>query len=212
MYIRFTSGNPNLFKLFHNQFGLYYFRNLEGKAPRIKFNLPHPGIYTSDTPFEVVKVVPLEIPSHLPSLPSYERNEIKDFTIVKNPDLKAPARVFVKDGRVETGRMFEDLPKPIKAFVILHEIGHFFYGITDKDIQKANTMPDNEARDHISYKRNESEKKCDLYAMNHYLMMGYNRCMAYYALKSVLSRSQNNVDRVKQLVNNIQKTQQTKII
>lgn len=212
VYIKFSGSLPGMFRLSHNEHGLYYFRELQGKAPRIKFNLCHPGEYTSDTPFEIVKVVPIEIPETLPSLPSYERDEIKDFVIVNNPNLQgSPARVFVKDGIIEKGNDFYRHPKPIRVFIMLHEIGHFYYGVTNKDLEKAEKMSDPDGREFIKQKRNESEKKCDLFALIHYLNMGYNRSMAFYSLAKVLSRSQDNINRLKELVKNIQQTQDTKI-
>ena len=212
VYISFTRQLPNTFKLYHQKYGLYFFRQLQGKTPRIKFNLCHAGIYKSETPFKVVKVVPIEIPDSLPSLPEYERNDIKDFVIVDNFNLTgSPARVFVKEGRVEKGRKFYELPKPLRVFILLHEIGHFFYGLTPKDFDAASKMSQKDGEDYISKRRNESEKKCDLFALIHYLNFGYNRSMAYYALKTVLSRSQDNVDRVKELANNIQKTQKANL-
>jgi hypothetical protein len=201
-----------MFRLRHNEHGLYYFRELRGNAPRIKFNLLHPGIYSSDTPFEIVKVVPVEIPATLPLLPEYERSDLKDFVIVNNPDLDgSPARVFVKDGIIEKGATFYDYPKPIRVFILLHEVGHFFYGITDEDKRKASLMRDPDARDYLKKRRNESESKADLFALINYLKMGYNRSMAFYSLAKVLSRSQDNVNRLKELIKNIQKTQDNEI-
>jgi len=208
VYIKFTGNNPNMFQLRHDKFGLYYFRDLEGKTPRIKFNLCHPGIYTANVPFEVVKVVPIELPITLPGLPSYERNDIKDFVIRDNFDFYgSPARVFAKDGIIERSRDFYNLPKPIRVFILLHEIGHFFYGVNDADIAKANQLPEPDNRDYLRRRMYESEAKCDLFALIHYLQMGYNRSMAFYSLSKVLSRSQDNIDRVKKLISNIQKTQ-----
>lgn len=212
VYIKFIGNNPNMFRLRHDRYGLYYFRELNGQAPRIKFNLCHAGVYTSDTPFEVVKVVPIELPTSLPGLPSYERNDIKDFTIVDNFDFYgSPARVFAKDGIIERSRDFYKLPKPVRVFILLHEIGHFFYGINDDDIAKANAMPEPANRDYLRKRMYESESKCDLFALIHYLQMGYNRSMAYYSLSKVLSRSQDNINRVKKLISNIEKTQSNAI-
>jgi len=208
-YIKFTGPEmPRVFKLFHDKHGLYYFRVLQGKAPRIKFNLVHPGNYTSNVPFEVVKQTEIEIPSNLPAFPEYERSELKDFVIQDNFDFTgSPARVFVKEGRVEKSRSFYNLPKPVRVFILLHEVGHFFYGINKADLAKAEKMNDRQAREYLTQRRNESETKCDLFALVTYLRMGYNRSMAFYSLSRVLKESQANVDRLKKLVNNIQQTQ-----
>ena len=211
MYVSFPGQNPNKFKLFHEKHGLYFFRDLQGKVPRIKFNLCHAGNYNSQTPFRVEKIVGLEIPDNLPSLPSYERDKIKDFVIVDNPRLTTPARIFVDKGIIEKGSGLKRFPKPIRVFILLHEVGHFFYGVNQSDIDKANSMSENEGREYLSQRRNESEKKCDLFALVYYLKMGYNRSMAFYSLSTVLSRSQDNVDRVKELAKKIQITQKKSI-
>lgn len=213
VYVKFIGTLPNRFTMYHDKHGLYYFRDLQGKAPRIKFNLCHPGKYTSSTNFEIVKIVPIEIPENLPDFPKYDRDEIKDFTIVDNPLLQgSPARIFAKTGVIEKGKNFYKLPKPLRVFILLHEIGHFFYGVTNKDIEKAEKMSVFEGKEFLRQKRQEGEKKCDAFALIHYLQMGYNRSMAFNALSTILHRSQNNIDRVKHLLNNIQKTQTNSII
>lgn len=199
---------PNVFKLYHERYGLYHFRHLEGKYPRIKFNLPHVGKYNSPTPFKVLKIVPIEIPAKMPSLPEYERNDIKDFSIVNNFDLSgSPARMFRKEGIVELGKRFYEMPKPIRMFILLHEVGHFFYGLTDADYKKAEQMGDLAGNDYLKTKRAASEEKCDLFALIHYAQFGYNLSMAFYSLSKMLSRSPANIKRLKTLFNNIQKLQ-----
>lgn len=205
VYIAFDTV-PNVFKLFHEKYGLYHFRHLEGKYPRIKFNLPHVGNYYSKTPFKVLKVVPIEIPDRLPELPPYERNDIKDFSIVNNFDLSgSPARMFRKEGIIELGQNFYRMPKPIRMFILLHEVGHFFYGLTDADYQKAEKMGDLAGRNYLNEKRARSEEKCDLFALVNYAQFGYNLSMAFYALSKLLSKSPANVNRLKSLFNNIKK-------
>ena len=212
VYIKFTGANPNSFNLYSSKHGLYYFRNLEGKTNRIKFNICHEGEYNSQTPFEVVKVVPIEIPGTLPGFPKYERDEIKDFVITDNLDLTgSPARIFASKGIIERGREFYKLPKPVRVFILLHEIGHFFYGINNGDIKKAESLNAFESKDFLRKKMFNSESKCDLFAMIHFLQMGYNRSTAYYSLNKILSRSQENINRVKNLISNIQKTQNNEL-
>lgn len=207
VYIAFDR-QPDIFKLWHKKHGLYFFRHLRGLAPRIKFNICHTGVLNSNADFKIVKVVDIEIPDNLPALPPFERDAIKDFVIVDNPELTgSPARVFTKQGRIEKGSDFYKLPKPVRVFVLLHEVGHFFYGITDAVINEANKMSETDGREYIRKKRNDSEIKCDLFALIRFLKMGYNRSTAFYSLKTVLSRSQDNVKRVKELLNNIEQTQ-----
>lgn len=179
VYIRFTHEMPRKFVL-KNDFGsIEYFRILDGKTPRIKFNLLRGGYYNSETPFEVVKIVPIEIPSDLPALPAHERERMKPYKVVHNPALlHSPARVFTQTGIVETGPKFDDFPKAIKDFILWHEIGHFYY---------------------------ETEEKCDLFALINCLKRGHNRSMCYYSLSRILHRSPANIERLKSLLRNIEK-------
>jgi hypothetical protein len=106
---------------------------------------------------------------------------------------------------IELSREFYDLAKPIRVFILLHELGHFYFGITDADVAKANSMKD--GKEWLKQKADESETKCDLFALVNYLKMGYNRSMAFYALSKVLKKSKANETRLKALLDNIQKTQ-----
>lgn len=122
----------------------------------------------------------------------------------------SPAKVYTKEGIIVRGRKFFLFIKPIRLFLTLHEMAHFFYGITENDIDKANAMEKEKERSGkkwLQWKSNESEKKCDLYAFIKFMEMGYNRATAYYALSTVLRRSQSNTDRIKSLAANIQSTQ-----
>ncbi len=180
VYIRFTHETPRNFVL-HNDMGkVYYFRKLDGKTPRIKFNILHPGYFTSETPFEVVKIVKLELPGILPTLPPHERERNKPFKIVYNPALfHSPARIFTHLGIVETGPAFLEMPKMIADFIMWHEVGHFYY---------------------------ETEEYCDLFALVNCLKRGYNRSMCYYSLSRILKKSPANMARLKSLLQNIEKT------
>lgn len=178
VYIVFTEYPPKLFELFDNEGRLYYFRYLDGRTSRIKFNIPDKGFYTSDVPFRVDKIKNIEIPEKLPVLPEAERDRLKPVEVVYNPELEnTPARIFTDTGVIEVGRRFDGLPQPIKLFLLLHEQGHLFY---------------------------KSEEKCDLFALVNFLRMGYNRSTGYYALAQILRRSRQNIDRVKNIFDNIE--------
>jgi hypothetical protein len=160
----------------------YYFRYLDGKTPRIKFNVPDPGEYETNVPIEVVKTVPIEIPEKYPRLPPADRDRWKPVTEWYNPEMDkgttTPIRIYTEPGIIEFGDRFLSYISPIKKFLKLHEYGHLFYS---------------------------SEENCDMYALVNFIRMGYNQSTAYYALSHILSRSQTNVERLKTLLNNIQK-------
>lgn len=177
IYIKFNGVPPRKFEV-RDQFGkLYFERFLNGKTPRIKFNVPVEGVYTSTNDFEIVKRVSIEIPDLSFDLPPFERNRIKDFVIVKNPTLyNTPARVFTHEGVVEKSADFDKYPQPMRVFFLLHEVGHFYY---------------------------KTESYCDLFALTHYLQMGYNMSTAMYCLTNVLRRTPANMDRVMFIYNNL---------
>jgi hypothetical protein len=167
-YIKFFEPLPRKFCLFRNG-ELYFERFLNGLTPRIKFNIPNPGIYVSKNNFEILKCVDIEIPKVIHDLPEAERSRIKNFVIVDNPSLEdTPARVFTDRGIIEKGKSFNSYPKPMRVFFLLHEVGHFYY---------------------------ETEKYCDLFALTHFLQMGYNMSTAIYCLTNVLKRNKQNLER-----------------
>jgi hypothetical protein len=173
---------PNLFLLNHSDGEGYYFRYLDGKTPRIKFNVPDRGSYIANAPFEVVKICPIEIPDHFPMLPPADRDRWKDVKEVFNPDMDSqtttPIRIYTESGVIEYGKRFLDYIKPIQEFLKFHEKGHLFY---------------------------TNEEYCDMYALINFIRLGYNQSTAYYALSHILSRSPENIKRMKTLFNNIQK-------
>lgn len=181
VYIRFLIDMPVLFQLYDAGGNLYFFRYLDGKTPRIKFNVVDPGDYTSPTPFEAYKSTSLVTPFLLPALPKADRDRWKPVTVRYNSALTdTPAAIYTDTGLIETGPNFYTYPAPIRLFLLLHEVGHLFYS---------------------------DEDNCDLYALVNYLRMGYNRSMAYYALANILRRTPANIERLKSIFNSIQKTQ-----
>lgn len=136
--------------------------------------------YTCNVPFAIVKIVPVEIPA-LPSLPPPERDRYKgEPTIVYDPNwLVSPASNFTDDNLIVHGPAWMAYIPPIRLFIDLHEVGHFFY---------------------------KTEEYCDEYAFVNFMRMGYNRSTAYYALAKVLKRSPQAVGRIKTIFQTIQKT------
>jgi hypothetical protein len=173
---------PRTFKLLEESGKTYYFRYLDGKTMRIKFNVPDAGNYKTNVPIKVVKIASIEIPEKYPELPPAVRDRWKDVKEWYNPELDAiastPIRIYTDSGVVEYGNKFLSYPKPIQVFLMQHEKGHFFY---------------------------TNEEHCDMFALLNYIRMGYNQSNAYYALSHILQRHPANVERLKTLFNNIQK-------
>jgi len=184
LYIKFIDEMPTCFIFGFTNKKIQYFRKLNGKIPRIKFNVVVPGDYEANVPFEIVKKVPIEIPVlSLPVLPPGDRDRwTDDPEIVFNPSLQNTiARNFTDIGVIEVGPRFNELIDPMKVFIIEHEKGHFFYS---------------------------DEFNADLFALVNFIRKGYNASTAYYTLENYLNKSSQQVNRLKDMfetINNIQK-------
>lgn len=158
-----------------------FFRNFK-KPQKFAVNLPREGSY-SFTGSEVKNVLPL-VPNAITfELPTPEREGLfKPFKIVENNDQKqmkgTPARIFTEAGVIEVSDKFKSLPPQIRLFILLHEMGHFFY---------------------------KTEWKTDTFALYYYLKMGYNSSQALYALTRILHPTQRNFDRIQKLFKKIQR-------
>lgn len=157
----------------------YFFRVLFKKYPSIKFNLCHPGSY-SMTAGKVEKIAPIEIQKFNYKLPAHDRERMKFFEFRKNPTLTgSPARNFTKTGIIETGTKFPHYPFAVRLFILLHEIGHFYYF---------------------------DETNADAWAAKTFIDMGYNESTALYSLSNVLNfETTRNKDRITTMLANVQK-------
>lgn len=180
VYISFPEEMPKLFVVTGSSGIVEYFRYLDGKTPRMKFNLPESDNYTTNVPVSVVKIVPVEIPP-LPSLPPPERDRYRgEPRIVYEPTWTiSPASNFTEENLIVHGPGWKKLIPPIRLFIDLHEVGHFFY---------------------------KTEEYCDLYAFVNFMRMGFNRSTAYYALDKVLKRSPQAMNRIKTIFQTIAKS------
>lgn len=168
---------PKYFCLYDSKGRVYYFRFLDGKTPRIKFNIPDADTYTGNHAFSLIKTTGIQLPDSYPTLPPAERDRWKTPTFVFNPSLTGtPARIFTDTGVIEHSPDYYSYPPPVRLFLDLHETGHFLY---------------------------TTEMYCDLWALLNFLRMGYNRSTAYYTLDKILSRTAENMDRLKFLLTQI---------
>jgi hypothetical protein len=183
IYIAFKGQSaPNFFAVLDSKGRVYYFRHLNGRTPRIKFNIPDPGEYHTSIPVELVKMVSIEIPTNLPKLPPPERDRFKEPEIKVDPSLNDIAIHYTNEGLIVCGRKWLEMPYPIRLFILLHEKAHFFYS---------------------------TEQYCDRMALIDFLRLGYNRSTAFYALEKYLTRTPENEKRIQDLFDFIQLTQKT---
>lgn len=178
VYISFTGEMPKLFLVYSGKGVVEYFRYLDGKTPRMKFNLVSTDDYTCNVPCEIIKIVPVEIPD-LPRLPPAERDRLKgEPDVVYDPSWTvSPASNFTNENTIVCGPAWAALIPPVRLFILLHEQGHFFY---------------------------MTEEYCDLFAFVSFMRMGYNKSTAYYTLSKVLRKSPQTVARIKTLLQTIQ--------
>jgi hypothetical protein len=170
LFVTFNYPLPKKFEVFCNG-KLYFERHLDGSTEKIKFNIPDNGIYYFNLKPKNVEIKNIEIPDLGITLPPYERNRIKDFKIITNRSLTgSPLRIYTEEGIIERGKKFFTYPIPVRKFLLLHEIAHFYY---------------------------KTEEYCDLMALLNFVDMGYNISTAMYSLTKVLSEHPLNDKRIK---------------
>jgi hypothetical protein len=148
---------------------------MHGLADNFSLNLPTAGTYYFGEELSVrdrLHLVPNKVRF---TLPEPERNRYKPFKIEFNKELKGtPARIFTQEGVIEVAPTYYKLDPPTRLFILLHELGHYFY---------------------------ETEWKTDTFALYYYLKLGYNKSQAFYALSKVLHPSAGNMERITRLFN-----------
>lgn len=176
--VKFTRPLPERVNItFYNREGdIFFFRELGGKYDEIKVNIPMPGIYEIDNGY-IDEIKPIEISPIIKNiqLPEHERTPEQGIktTFTRNDSIYSPARIFRKSGRIEKGPKWYNLPYSLRLFILLHEHGHFYY---------------------------RTEWKCDLFALYHFLKMGYNESSAIYSLTRILNENNpENKDRILKL-------------
>lgn len=177
--VKFTGGKPRKFAAYLNG-ELWHFRNLDGKTGEVKFNTLWPGHFTSPNNFEI-ESKPLDIKGENIDLPTPERNNWRGVKIVYVPNLEhTPARIYrnANPAIIQVGARFYRYPAQVRAFIILHELGHFYY---------------------------HEEDKADLWALKQFLKLGLNASQAYYALSKVLHPSPMAWERMKKLLKELKK-------
>lgn len=120
----------------------------------------------------------IKIPNSL-KLPAKTRNfDSSNFQVVHNPNLKhTPARIFYDKGICEVSTAFKNLPIQWQEFILLHEKAHFKY---------------------------EAEQDADRWALNEFLQKGFNASQAFFALRDVLRKSEENLNRQREIYKQIE--------
>lgn len=131
-------------------------------------NLPLAGFYSfSGFGFEFLEQTPLIKSDLVITLPEPER--VRRFGIVDiryDTQSNSPARIYSTKGIIVLNPKFDAYSNEIKAFILLHELGHFYY---------------------------QTEWKCDQYAAYHFInTFNFNTSQAFLGLDEVLHKTKNN--------------------
>jgi hypothetical protein len=162
---------------------LHYIRPNAKGLKHFEVNIPRPGKYILEGT-AAVTTKPLEKRTYPQTLPPAERTSRPDPFLTYNPDVKhTPARIHKDTGELQICAGFMDLPNEVRYFILLHELGHFRY---------------------------KTETYCDQYALKRFLDDGYNPSQAVIALTRILTPSEQNEERIKQIFNIIENGTKTK--
>jgi hypothetical protein len=168
------------FSLYDSKNRLYYKRDVEG-IEKIKINFPFAITLKTNNDFDILNVSNLVIKDNQIELPTYERKRAKEFTITHSNKKTSPSWINTHTGEIFYNDIFLKLSLPTRLFILLHEIGHFYY---------------------------KTEWKADLFAYKHFMALGHNSSQAFYSISKVLSPTKKNYIRIENLFNQIKKSKQ----
>lgn len=131
---------------------------------------------------QIVDITDIQIKKFNIPLPAPERNKnayVKD--IFFEDKGSSPARIFTDLNTIVVNKDFFNYPIEVRYFILLHEVGHFFYS---------------------------TEWKCDQYAAYHFTKIGFNPTQAFESLAGVLHTesadgepNERNKDRIEKIYN-----------
>lgn len=141
--------------------GVLYYQNRFEAGRVFKINLPFAASYqfTGDG-WEFLKTTPIQKTVRNIVLPPPERDKIQFIKDVRIDNLsKSPARIYTDKHTIVLNPKFYNYSVEVRLFILLHELGHFYY---------------------------KTEWKCDTYAAYHFLKFGCNPSEAFMSLAGVL--------------------------
>jgi hypothetical protein len=156
-----------------------YERTFSKPVEKAQFNLPVSGSYIiqTDSPkssLVTTSLIPNDISLVMPLMNRLPKNRIAKFDRFESKG--SPAKMNIRTGTIYTSPKFDSLKPYEKRFIIEHEKGHFFY---------------------------DKEFDADLYACKMLLSKGYNLTQCVNALKNTLTRSPENIQRIRYIFNQL---------
>jgi hypothetical protein len=175
----FKSLNNGVLKMYCNN--KLYSERPHQKGQIFKINVPFKGDYTySADGAQFIEKTPIKRDTREIFLPEPERNKkayIKD--IFFDNQKETPARIYTDLNTIVVNHKFFNYPIETRFFILLHELGHFYYS---------------------------TEWKCDQFAAHHFLKIGFNPSQAFESLAGVLHETKQdgtentqNTDRINRL-------------
>lgn len=146
-------------------------------------NLPFESWYSfSGDGFKILNTTPLINSNIIIDLPPPERSREFGINKITVDNLSnSPARIYTDTGIIVLNPKFFSYPIEQKLFILLHEVGHFYY---------------------------KTEWKADQYAAHHYLKIGLNPSQAFKSLAGILHETRKdgtpneiNIDRIQRIYN-----------
>jgi hypothetical protein len=159
--------------------GVYYSRKLPTQWDCFEMNILHPDIYTFSSFCDIEEIGDVSTSGDSIKMCLPERFRYKPFVIKRVNNIgHTPARIntLATPAVIEVGDKFYTLPKQVRLFVLLHELGHMFY---------------------------KTEWKVDRFALKAFLAAGGNKSQAIIALTRILKDNPQNRDRISKLFNTI---------
>jgi len=167
--------------------GVLYYSNCYEAGRVFKINLPFAASYQfTGFGWEFLKTTPLQKTVRNIVLPPPERDKIQGIKKVLIDNLSnSPARIYTDKQTIVLNPRFYNYSAETRLFILLHELGHFYY---------------------------KTEWKCDTYAAYHFLTFGCNPSEAFMSLAGVLheknsdgTTNQRNEDRIQNIFNLLSK-------
>lgn len=160
------------FAVYDNNKKPIYSRIFEKKVYKFSFNQPYyleeNYFYINNPNCEIVNYSNIKLPNFKPNFKPKE-----NINVFVNYHLQGtPARIFVKENKIEVSTDFLNLPRFQKEFILWHEMAHT---------------------------NNLEEDKTDKNALYYYIKSGFNFTQALNTLATVLKASPERLERIKNL-------------
>jgi hypothetical protein len=153
------------------------------KEEVFKINIPFTGTYTFNGECDLIRQTNLQKCQNVIELPTKERNKLVFVKKVVFDDISSPARIYTDEGVIIINQDWLNYPIENRFFILLHELGHFYY---------------------------TTEWKCDTFAAHHFIKLGFNPSQAFESIAGVLCPNKTNDHRIQNILTILKKSNEYK--